>query len=107
MIASWVVKLKCASVRPFFILYVQLQACLPSTKSVQECAVRYDAFKITVSRYKRQIIRGVELTSTCRGVYYHDSALSGNLYPHLLGASRYFREKFELVFLKIVNCDFD
>ena len=43
----------------------------------------------------------------CRGVYYHDSVLSGNLYPHLLGASRYFREKFELVFLKIVNCDFD
>jgi len=44
----------------------------------------------------------------CRGVYYHDSVLSGNLYPHkLLGASRYFHEKFELVFLKIVNCDFD
>jgi len=37
-----------------------------------------------------------------------DSVLSGNLLPlNLLGASRYFCEKFELVFLKIVNCDFD
>jgi len=28
---------------------------------------------------------------------------------HLIywGASRYFREKFDVVFLKIVNCDFD
>ena len=43
----------------------------------------------------------------CRGVFITDSVLSGNLLPlNLLGASRYFRENFDVVFLKIVNCDF-